>query len=142
MKKQWTIQWSKGKSNITDAYYVRAMVFMVEQGFREDFDEQDAHSWHVIVYDGEEPVGTGRVFEKDVQWHAGRISVLEPYRREGVGRVVMENLEQKVRELGGSSLLLSAQCTAAGFYRRCGYKEQGEVYEDIHCPHIDMLKSL
>ena len=32
MKKQWTIQWSKGKSNITDAYYVRAMVFMVEQG--------------------------------------------------------------------------------------------------------------
>jgi Mn-dependent DtxR family transcriptional regulator len=33
-----TIEWSKGKANTTDAFYVRAMVFMIEQGFKNEYD--------------------------------------------------------------------------------------------------------
>ena len=40
-RQQWTIQWSKGKANTTDAFYIRGMVFMVEQGFKNEFDELD-----------------------------------------------------------------------------------------------------
>ncbi len=136
------IQWSKGKANTTDAFYVRAVVFMAEQGFKNEFDELDARSWHVIVYDHGEPIGTGRVYQKDGQWHAGRIAVIENYRGKGVGRVIMDQLHNKVRELGGSSVLLSAQVEKQGFYKRQGYKPQGETYLDEHCPHIDMVKEL
>ena len=75
-----TVEWSKGKANTTDAFYVRAMVFMIEQGFKNEYDDLDAKSWHVIIYDHGEPVGTGRVYQKDGQWHAGRIAVIENYR--------------------------------------------------------------
>ena len=54
----------------------------------------------------------------------------------------MQNLEAKVKELGGTSIELSAQLDKQGFYKRNGYKPQGEVYNDEHCPHIDMKKEL
>lgn len=140
--KSWTIEWSKGKANTTDAFYIRAMVFMVEQGFKNEYDELDAKSWHVIVYDHGDPAATGRIYQKDGVWHAGRIAVLEKYRGKGLGRMIMENLEAKVRELGGTSVELSAQLDKKGFYKRCGYKPRGEVYNDEHCPHIDMVEEL
>ena len=141
-RQQWTIQWSKGKANTTDAFYIRGMVFMVEQGFKNEFDELDAKSWHVIVYDHGDPAGTGRIYQKDGVWHAGRIAVLENYRGKGVGRAIMQNLEAKVKELGGSSVELSAQLDKEGFYKRNGYSRRGEVYNDEHCPHVDMVKEL
>ena len=142
MGRRWTIQWSKGKENTTDAFFIRAMVFMVEQGFKNEFDDLDDKSWHVIVYDKETPIATGRVFQKNGGWHAGRICVMEDYRGKGVGRVVMENLEAKVRELGGDAIELSAQLDKKGFYERNGYQAQVEVYMDEHCPHIDMVKEI
>lgn len=142
MARRWAVEWSKGKANVEDAFYVRAMVFMVEQGFKNEYDDLDAKSWHVIVYDRDNPVGTGRVYQKKGQWHAGRICVMEDYRGRGVGKVIMQNLEAKVKELGGSSILLSAQLDKKGFYERNGFKAQGEVYNDEHCPHIDMLKEI
>ena len=136
------VQWSKGKANTTDAFYVRAMVFMVEQGFKNEFDDLDAKSWHVTIYDHGEPVGTGRVYQKDGAWHAGRIAVIENYRGKGVGRTIMPNLQAKVNELDATSIEQSAQLDKQGFYKRNGYKPQGEVYNDEHCPHIDMKKEL
>lgn len=142
MAKHWKIAWSKGKADTTDAFYIRGLVFIVEQGFQNEFDALDAKSWHVTVYDHNEPIGTGRVYEEKGVWHAGRICVLENYRGKGVGRVILQNLEEKVRELGGKEVSLSAQVQAKGFYARNGYVAHGEVYNDEHCPHIDMTKTL
>ncbi len=142
MAKHWNIQWSKGKQNTTDAFYIRGLVFMVEQGFQDEFDDLDEKSWHVIVYDHGEPVGTGRTYEENGVWHIGRICVLENYRGKGVGRLIVENLEQKVKELKGTTVELSAQVQAEGFYKRNGYTPYGEVYQDEHCPHIAMRKEL
>lgn len=45
-----------------DAFFVRASVFMVEQGFQVEFDDTDNISWHLAVYDGDEPIGAARIF--------------------------------------------------------------------------------
>ena len=142
MARRYDVQWSKGKANTTDAFYVRAMVFMAEQGFKNEFDELDAKSWHVIIYEKDNPIGTGRVYQKNNQWFAGRICVLEDFRGKGVGRTIMQNLEAKVKELGGTSIQISAQLDKKRFYERNGFKAFGEVYLDEHCEHIDMKKDL
>ena len=56
--------------------------------------------------------------------------------------MIMQNLEEKVKELGGTSIELSAQLDKQGFYKRNGYKPRGQVYNDEHCPHIDMVKEI
>ena len=58
--------WRPGDGDLSDAYRVRLRVFCDEQGYRPDMelDEQDAASQHLIAYDGDEPVATGRLYEK------------------------------------------------------------------------------
>ena len=54
--------WTHGKKGSDDAFFVRASVFMVEQGFQVEFDDTDNISWHLAVYDGDEPIGAARIF--------------------------------------------------------------------------------
>lgn len=141
---EFTAKWFQGKKNSSDAFYVRTQVFIIEQGFSPEgeFDEIDKQSWHVVLYDGDEPVATGRTFLQDGVYQIGRICVAERYRRHHLGRRVMELLEEKIRSLGGDRAHLSAQMQAKGFYKKLGYQEQGEPYLDEHCPHIAMEKQL
>jgi len=129
-----------------DARMIRTRVFHEEQGFslENEFDDIDRTACHVVVLEDGEPAATGRIFSQDggACWHIGRVAVLPSRRGQGLGAAAMVEMERKVRELGGTSILLSAQCQAQGFYQRLGYAPQGETYLDEHCPHIDMIKLL
>lgn len=64
--------WTHGKKGSDDAFFVRASVFMVEQGFQVEFDDTDNISWHLAVYDGDEPIGAARIFlGEDKVWQIG-----------------------------------------------------------------------
>ena len=41
--------WTHGKKGSDDAFFVRASVFMVEQGFQVEFDDTDNISWHLAT---------------------------------------------------------------------------------------------
>ena len=72
--------WRPGDGDLSDAYRVRLRVFCDEQGYRPDMelDEQDAASQHLIAYDGDEPVATGRLYEKaPAVYGLGRIPFYE-----------------------------------------------------------------
>lgn len=133
----------QGLDKLPDAKAVRHSVFVEEQGFSDEFDDIDSFAHHLVLYCGDAPMATGRVFHKtDKQCAIGRVAVLRPYRGEGFGRIIMENLENQARVLGAESVYLSAQLQAQGFYESMGYVAQGEIYMDQHCPHIAMEKSL
>jgi predicted GNAT family N-acyltransferase len=126
-----------------EAADIRNVVFVKEQGFTDEFDAIDERSWHVIVYDGEKAIATGRVFsDSETDYHIGRVAVLKEYRSCGIGRIVMKTLEQKAKELGAETIHLGAQCQAEEFYRKAGYKASGEVFLEQMCPHITMTKKL
>ena len=38
---QYEIAWTQGKKGSDDAFYVRACVFVIEQGFQVEFDDLD-----------------------------------------------------------------------------------------------------
>ena len=125
------------------AAYIRNTVFVKEQGFTDEFDAEDNRSWHVVVYDGEKAVATGRVFsDSEAEYHIGRVAVLKEYRSCGIGRIVMNALEQKAKELGAETVRLGAQCQAEGFYKKAGYESIGERFLEQMCPHVTMIKKL
>ena len=65
---------------------VRATVFIDEQRVpRElEFDERDALCRHVLAFDGDTAVGTGRL-DLDYGGKIGRVAVVATHRRSGVG---------------------------------------------------------
>lgn len=126
-----------------DAFLIRKEVFMEEQGFRNEFDETDRTCRHIIAYHEGTPVACGRFFEKQKGVYAiGRVAVRRAYRGNHLGEKVMRFAEKEILDLGGREIELSAQCRAEAFYRKIGYKSEGEIYQDEFCPHIMMRKKL
>ena len=139
-----TMKWAKVPDEaVQDAFAIREEVFIKEQGFQEEFDSTDGHCWHLIGYEAGIPVACARLFsEREGVWHAGRIAVRKNWRGTGAGAEIMAALEQKARELGGTQVVLSAQCRASGFYEKQGYQKTGGEYLDEYCPHVEMFKLL
>lgn len=137
------VDFSKGATE--DAYKIRREVFIEEQKFTIDKDEIDERAYHVVIYDEDIPIATGRCFskeDKNDEYIIGRVAVLKKYRGLKIGREVILLLEGKIKELNGKSVELSAQVRAKNFYEKIGYVEYGEVYFDEYCEHIKMKKIL
>lgn len=137
------VDFSKGATE--DAYKIRREVFIEEQKFTIDKDEIDERAYHVVIYDEDIPIATGRCFNKEDkkdEYIIGRVAVLKKYRGLKIGREVILLLEEKIKELNGKSVELSAQVRAKNFYEKIGYVEYGEVYFDEYCEHIKMKKIL
>ena len=139
-------QWLDGScDDLTEAFAIRLEVFCDEQGYSPEMelDSQDKDAWHLLLWEGEEPAGTGRIYWKDRQTAGlGRIAVRKPWRGRGTGRRLLEAMEKKARELGATKAELDAQCRVIGFYEKCGYSVCGEEHMDGHVPHKMMKKSL
>lgn len=127
-----------------DAAKIRKEVFITEQGFENEFDEIDNTAVHVVAYNGETPIGTCRIFpDKDGKSYIlGRLAVVKAERTNHIGSKLVKAAEEYIMKNGGSELKLHAQCRAAGFYEKCGYKKYGEIGLDEGCPHIWMKKIL
>ena len=124
---------------------IRIKVFMEEQGFTQEFDEIDPIAYHAVIFDNDQPVACGRLYQKEGTpdtYLLGRIAVLKEYRKQHLGAKILELLENKIKELNGKKAELSAQISAVGFYEKSGYHKQGDVYFDEYCQHIKMIKYL
>lgn len=127
-----------------DAKIIRKQVFMEEQGFRNEFDDIDDISFHIVMYDENRPVATCRVYEDIVknEYILGRLSVVKEYRGMSLGAKMIGEAERIVKEKGGTSIRLHAQCRVTPFYGQQGYEEYGVIEDDEGCPHIWMKKQL
>lgn len=122
---------------------VRKKVFIDEQGFKSEFDEKDDIAVHLVVFDeGGAPVATCRIFKGDDKggYVFGRLAVIKEYRGKRLGSVLLNEAERYVKENGGKCIALHAQQRVAGFYKKAGFKEFGNVEFDEGCPHIRMKK--
>jgi predicted GNAT family N-acyltransferase len=63
-------------------------------------------------------------------------------RGSGVGRAVLDALLQAARERGYREVVLHAQCSAAGFYRRSGFAARGPEFKEAGVAHIEMSLAL
>ncbi len=124
-----------------DASRIRLTVFVEEQRVPPEIemDAQDAACVHALAYAQGRAVGTGRLLPDG---HIGRMAVLKECRSRGVGGAILERLMQEARNRGMRQVVLSAQTHALGFYRRHGFTEEGEAYEEAGLPHQKMRRTL
>lgn len=116
---------------------IRFDVFVDEQKVPAEIelDEFDAVSLHAVVFDGAEPVATGRLLPDG---HIGRMAVAKSARGKGVGAIVLQRLIEEGRQRGFKELVLSAQTHAMGFYGKYGFVAEGDIYLDAGIEHKDM----
>ena len=67
-----------GKTDFSDAKKLRQLIFVEEQGFENEFDEIDECAYHVVVYQDNCAIATGRMyFEDGKTMILGRIAVIK-----------------------------------------------------------------
>lgn len=90
---------AKNEEQMKDAFYVRKEVFVKEQNVpaEEEIDELENESEHIVVYDGDQPVGAGRWRLKNGYGKLERICVLKSHRSAGVGGIIMKALEKAAK---------------------------------------------
>ncbi|MFF2484564.1 GNAT family N-acetyltransferase [Paenibacillus sp. NPDC058071] len=125
-------------------YQIRKHVFVEEQGVAEDreYDEYEDSSQHVLVLHKGEPVATGRVRSVDGIAKLERICVLSSHRGLGLGKVVVEALEDTAKANGWKKAKLNGQTHAESFYEKLGYKTTSDIFMEEGIPHVTMTKLL
>lgn len=120
---------------------IRQEVFIKEQNVPEniEIDGLDSKAKHVLVFDGEKVIGTGRVLPDG---HIGRIAVKKQYRGKGIGNIIMKVLINTAEDLQLSEVWLSSQYYAKDFYKKLGFTETSNIYQEAGIDHIKMKKKL
>ncbi|WP_307201044.1 GNAT family N-acetyltransferase [Paenibacillus harenae] len=137
------------KEQLELAFDIRKEVFVKEQGVAEEveideYDQLDGRTSHVLVYYENKPAGTGRVRidEETKTAKLQRICVRAAYRKYGIGKAIMDRLEQLAKRDGATNAKLHGQTDAEGFYVRLGYRTASDVFMEEGIPHVLMVKEL
>ena len=130
----------------TQARPIRDAVFVGEQGVPVELehDAADASALHALAINRlGRAVATGRLLE-----HApgvskiGRMAVVRALRGGGTGAAVLAALIDAARSRGDRELLLHAQASAVGFYRRHGFTPAGPTFQEAGIEHQAMWLAL
>jgi YbgC/YbaW family acyl-CoA thioester hydrolase len=125
---------------------IRTTVFIEEQQIpaEMEWDEADLTAVHAVAVNRYgRALATGRLLEH-VPGIAkiGRMAVRADMRGTAVGRAVLDALMAQARARGDREVLLHAQASAVGFYRRAGFVTRGPEFEEAGIRHIEMVCSL
>lgn len=120
---------------------IRLEVFVREQGvpLELECDEMDASSIHCVAFVGERAVATGRLLPDG---HIGRMAVLAPWRRAGLGGLVLERLVALAAEHGHRVVRLNAQQYVEPFYCAHGFTSDGPPFAEAGIVHVAMWRAL
>lgn len=125
-----------------DAAAVRTRVFVEEQKIPKEmeWDEADATAQHAVAYNRMGlPVATGRLLQHaEGVGRIGRMAVLRALRGSNLGRDILAQLTLAARARGDAELMLHAQASALGFYRRLGWVPHGDAFDEVGIPHQEM----
>ena len=126
-------------------FEIREKVFMDEQKVPAEleWDELDEVSTHFYLTCNDIPVGTVRlaVFDSEIG-KIGRMAILKEYRRNGFGKVIMENIINYAKQNKIKKLVLASQSYITEFYEKLGFKVIGDEFLDANIPHFKMILEL
>lgn len=130
-----------------DILRMRSKIFVAEQQcVYIDVDGADLSAWQIFAYDGDRLAASMRVLPRGVAFETlamGRVAVAQTFRGRGLAREMMERaISFAQKELGESSVTLSAQLYLTEFYRSLGFSEISEPYDDEGIAHVDMRLEL
>lgn len=120
----------------------RQEIFVVEQASPfPDLDGLDQGAHHLLLHLGGALTGYARVIPDPAQRRVaiGRVAVAAPWRRQGLGRLLMREALARCRHDAPRRLIvLSAQSHLVPFYRSFGFRTVSPPVLDYGIPHVEM----
>ena len=107
---------------------------------REEFDEHDCDGTrYIVLLDDGYPVATCRFYEDgNSTVTLGRVVVLPEYRGRELGRKVVTEAENWIKELGYKMINIDSRLEAVEFYSKLGYEHAGD--DVIKSGNFDCVK--
>ena len=95
---------------------------------RDEFDEHDGdESRYIVLLDDEYLVATCRFYELSSDCvMIGRVVVLPEYRNQHLGRLLIQEAEKWIVELGYCEIRIDSRVVASGFYEKLGYSRMDD----------------
>ena len=127
------------------AQKIRYEVFVIGQNVpaNEEIDEFESESFHFLALVNNKPCGAARWRYTDNGVKLERFAVLENFRGLGIGgalvKHVLKDIEQNPNSVG-KCLYLHAQLSAMRLYRKFGFKQVGELFQECDIDHYKMVK--
>ena len=144
--RSFTIVCGKASMLLKDAMNVRQEVFGKEQNYTKGAcrDKDDETAVFVNVYCDGKTVATSRMIQTDKKGTrlCGRIGVLQQYRKFGLGRLMLEKLEEAAKDEKVKVLTVISQKQALGFYEKLGFSVCGKEFEEENIPMVEVEKNL
>tara|TARA_Y100001972_G_C7666843_1_gene337431 strand:- start:3810 stop:4259 length:450 start_codon:yes stop_codon:yes gene_type:complete len=126
------------------AFDIRQEVFVVEQKVsrEEEFDQFEETSHHVVALDENDlPVGAARWRKTYDGIKLERFVVKKSYRGQQVGSglvaYVLKEIEEKMGK--GQKLYLNSQIPAMPLYKKFGFEQVGDQFEECKILHYKMV---
>lgn len=126
---------------------IRTQVFIEEQHVpvTDEWDGQDPNALHFLLLEEDKPIGCARILvEPDHpfgQFHIGRVSLLRPYRGQGLGHSLVRHLVEFCEQQDPTqTIFLHAQAARQNFYGILGFVAQGDEFMDAGIAHITMRR--
>ena len=128
-----------------EAQAIRTAVFVEEQKvpLALERDAADATATHALARNRLGlAVGTGRLLAGEGGHVAriGRMAVSRAARGAHVGRALLDALMAEAGRRGEPEVMLHAQASAIGFYRRAGFAEHGDRFVEAGIVHVEMRR--
>lgn len=135
---------AKTQKHFYDQVRIRSEVFLIEQNVPiiEEIDELDNEAIQFIAYNDDIPIGAARFRVVDGKGKVERVCVKFSYRKKGVGRLIMDKLEEYAKDNNINNIKLNAQLSALPFYEKLGYTAHGEIFLDANIEHKSMIKTI
>ena len=94
-------------------------------------DDLDAESWNVLVYQDLIPVATGRIWWSEGAFRLGGLGVLESFRRQKFGDLVLRLLLYKALSHAAREVRLTSPRDLTGFFARLGLHEESGSQDSV-----------
>ena len=117
---------------------IRRTVFTNEIGILESelFDDYDKTSDHFILFDGENIVGSVRIIIIDQQLKLERMAILKKFRSKNYGKDCILQLREYYLNQGYSKIILDSIYSVRGFYKKCKFIEECDIFQRVRIDHI------
>ncbi len=132
----------KSEQEQNAAFNIREQVFVQEQKVPRDAerDQYESTAKHYLATYAGVPCGTARWRQTDNGIKLERFAVLQEYRNKQVGeRILKAVLEDVLANHPDKQVYLNAQLPAVNFYKRHGFKEEGEMFSECDINHYKMI---
>ena len=128
----------------TQCLKIREEVFVNEQNVPKsiEYDQYEANSDHLLILDGDLPIGTARVrYRASDKAKIERVAILKDFRGQGWGQKLMEYiLSHLYKNNSIREIIISSQKYAIPFYEKLEFEVFGEEFIEADIPHNKMKK--